>query len=82
MDNELCRNWLVRVCDVLFCAIVHVCENFVFYCCCLLQNRELNGDDLLTKHRALMSLCDILHDPENISQALRVGKIKDRDWRD
>ncbi|CAB4023309.1 radial spoke head 14 homolog [Paramuricea clavata] len=38
-------------------------------------NRELNGDDLLTKHRALMSLCDILHDPENISQALRVGIV-------
>lgn len=39
------------------------------------QNRELNGDDLLVKQRALMSLCDILHDPENICQALRVGKV-------
>ncbi|XP_028393946.1 radial spoke head 14 homolog [Dendronephthya gigantea] len=38
-------------------------------------NRELNGNDILTKHRALMSLCDILHDPENISQALRVGVV-------
>ncbi|XP_046860020.1 radial spoke head 14 homolog [Xenia sp. Carnegie-2017] len=38
-------------------------------------NRELNGTDVLTKHRALMSLCDILHDPQNISEALNVGIV-------
>ena len=39
------------------------------------DNRELNGGDLLTKHRALMSLCDIFHDPKNMCQALQVGIV-------
>lgn len=33
---------------------------------------ELTGTDLLTKQRAARSLCDYLHDPENIAAALRV----------
>ncbi|XP_074660858.1 radial spoke head 14 homolog [Tubulanus polymorphus] len=36
-------------------------------------NKELNDLNLLTKQRALMSLCDYLHDPEHISDALRLG---------
>ena len=31
---------------------------------------------LLTRQRALMSLCDYLHDPEHIAEALRVGIAK------
>ena len=39
-----------------------------------MQNRELNSPDLLTRQRALMSLCDVMHNPEKISEGLRVGK--------
>ncbi|CAH1787094.1 unnamed protein product [Owenia fusiformis] len=36
-------------------------------------NRELNDDTLLTRQRAVRSLCDHLHDPEHIAEALREG---------
>ncbi|XP_071795758.1 radial spoke head 14 homolog [Asterias amurensis] len=36
-------------------------------------NRELNDKELITRQRALMTLCDYLHDPEHIAEALRVG---------
>jgi len=39
------------------------------------QNRELNDDVLLTRQRAVMSLCDYLHDPEHISAAIDEGKL-------
>ena len=41
-----------------------------------LQDRELNDETLLTRQRAVRSLCDHLHDPEHIVEALRVGKIQ------
>ena len=40
----------------------------------LLQNRELKDKELITRQRALMTLCDYLHDPEHIAEALRVGR--------
>ncbi|XP_046331630.1 radial spoke head 14 homolog [Haliotis rufescens] len=36
-------------------------------------NRELNDGTLLVRQRAVMSLCDYLHDPEHIAEALRCG---------
>ncbi|KAK2568148.1 Radial spoke head 14-like protein [Acropora cervicornis] len=42
-------------------------------------NRELNSSELLTRQRALMSLCDVMHNPEKISEALRVGHAVGRD---
>ncbi|XP_050407994.1 radial spoke head 14 homolog [Patella vulgata] len=36
-------------------------------------NKELQNDTLLTRQRAVMSLCDHLHDPEHIATALREG---------
>ncbi len=39
-------------------------------------NRELNDDTLLTRQRAVMSLCDYLHDPEHIATALREGIVE------
>ncbi|WAR03909.1 RSP14-like protein [Mya arenaria] len=36
-------------------------------------NRELKDANLLTRQRAVMSLCDHLHDPEHIAEALNVG---------
>lgn len=36
-------------------------------------NRELSDKTLLTRQRAVMSLCDYLHDPEHIASALREG---------
>lgn len=36
-------------------------------------NRELNDSNLLTRQRAVMALCEHLHDPENIAEALKVG---------
>jgi len=36
-------------------------------------NKELKDSTLLTRQRAVMSLCDYLHDPEHIAAALREG---------
>ncbi|XP_044530384.1 radial spoke head 14 homolog [Gracilinanus agilis] len=36
-------------------------------------NEELNGPDLLTRQRALMALCDLVHDPENVYEAISIG---------
>lgn len=39
-------------------------------------NRELNDENLLTRQRAVMSLCDYLHDPEHISSAIDEGLVE------
>ncbi|XP_056677408.1 radial spoke head 14 homolog isoform X2 [Monodelphis domestica] len=36
-------------------------------------NEELNSPDLLTRQRALMALCDLVHDPENAYEAISIG---------
>ncbi|XP_051490179.1 radial spoke head 14 homolog [Apus apus] len=36
-------------------------------------NEELSSPDLLTQQRALMALCDLVHDPENVYQAIEIG---------
>uniref|UniRef100_A0A8C0BHR7 Radial spoke head 14 homolog n=1 Tax=Buteo japonicus TaxID=224669 RepID=A0A8C0BHR7_9AVES len=36
-------------------------------------NEELRSPELLTQQRALMALCDLVHDPENVYQAIGVG---------
>uniref|UniRef100_A0A8C6Z9Q4 Radial spoke head 14 homolog n=2 Tax=Nothoprocta perdicaria TaxID=30464 RepID=A0A8C6Z9Q4_NOTPE len=36
-------------------------------------NEELRAPELLTRQRALMALCDLLHDPENVYQAIQLG---------
>uniref|UniRef100_A0A8C5RK71 Radial spoke head 14 homolog n=1 Tax=Laticauda laticaudata TaxID=8630 RepID=A0A8C5RK71_LATLA len=36
-------------------------------------NEELQHPELLTRQRALMALCDLVHDPENVYQAIRLG---------
>ena len=54
------------LCDTVICQIwKHV----------FLQNRELNDELLITRQRAVMALCDYLHDPEHIAAALREGKL-------
>ncbi|KAL4225085.1 Radial spoke head 14 [Mactra antiquata] len=36
-------------------------------------NRELNDENLMTRQRAVMALCEHLHDPEHIAEALKCG---------
>ncbi|CAM4642340.1 unnamed protein product [Lepidochelys olivacea] len=36
-------------------------------------NEELKSPELLTRQRALMALCDLVHDPENVYQAIKLG---------
>ncbi|XP_075754117.1 radial spoke head 14 homolog isoform X2 [Pelodiscus sinensis] len=36
-------------------------------------NEELQSPELLTRQRALMALCDLVHDPENVYQAVQLG---------
>lgn len=36
--------------------------------------QELCSSELLTQQRALMALCELLHDPENVYQAVEIGK--------
>ncbi|NXO59246.1 RSP14 protein, partial [Aramus guarauna] len=38
-------------------------------------NEELQSPELLTQQRALMALCDLVHDPENIYQAIEIGVL-------
>lgn len=37
-------------------------------------NEELQADDLLTRQKALMALCDLMHDPEHVYTAIRIGE--------
>lgn len=37
-------------------------------------NEELQHPELLTRQRALMALCDLVHDPENAYQAIGLGE--------
>ena len=37
------------------------------------QNRELGDSDLVIIQRALMSLCDMLRNPENITASITTG---------
>ncbi|NXL91373.1 RSP14 protein, partial [Alectura lathami] len=39
-------------------------------------NEEIQSPELLTQQRALMSLCDLVHDPENVYQAIQIGFLK------
>lgn len=41
----------------------------------MFQNRQLQDDTLITRQRALNALCDVLHNPEHVSAALKVGKF-------
>jgi hypothetical protein len=42
---------------------------------CILKNVELmDMEKLVTRQRALRSLCDYLHDPEHISTAISIGR--------
>ncbi|XP_069475951.1 radial spoke head 14 homolog [Ambystoma mexicanum] len=39
-------------------------------------NEELQSEDLLTRQRALMALCDLVHDPEFAYQAISIGFLE------
>ncbi|XP_008055710.1 radial spoke head 14 homolog [Carlito syrichta] len=39
-------------------------------------NEELNSEDLLTRQKALMALCDLMHDPEYVYEAIRIGFLE------
>ncbi|KAM9329769.1 radial spoke head 14 homolog [Gastrophryne carolinensis] len=39
-------------------------------------NEELRSPDLIIRQRALMSLCDLVHDPENVYQAVHLGVME------
>ncbi|KQL59895.1 rhabdoid tumor region protein 1 [Amazona aestiva] len=38
-------------------------------------NEELQSPELLTQQRALMALCDLVHDPQNVYEALELGVL-------
>ncbi|XP_062487319.1 radial spoke head 14 homolog [Pezoporus occidentalis] len=38
-------------------------------------NEELQSPELLTQQRALMALCDLVHDPQKVYQALELGVL-------
>lgn len=37
-------------------------------------NEELRSEDLLTRQKALVALCDLMHDPEHVYVALDIGE--------
>ncbi|XP_053557971.1 radial spoke head 14 homolog [Bombina bombina] len=39
-------------------------------------NEELKDPELITRQRSLMALCDLVHDPENVYKALRLGFLE------
>ncbi|XP_040504069.1 radial spoke head 14 homolog isoform X1 [Gallus gallus] len=39
-------------------------------------SREIQSPELLTQQRALMALCDLVHDPENVYQAVQIGFLE------
>ncbi|XP_042639143.1 radial spoke head 14 homolog [Orycteropus afer afer] len=39
-------------------------------------NEELQSEDLRTKQKALMALCDLMHDPEHVYEAIKIGCLE------
>ncbi|OXB64658.1 hypothetical protein ASZ78_008734, partial [Callipepla squamata] len=39
-------------------------------------NSEIQSPETLTQQRALMALCDLVHDPENVYQAVQIGFLE------
>ncbi|XP_064337016.1 radial spoke head 14 homolog [Camelus dromedarius] len=39
-------------------------------------NEELQSEDLLTRQKALMALCDLMHDPEHVYVAIHIGCLE------
>ncbi|XP_040859661.1 radial spoke head 14 homolog [Ochotona curzoniae] len=39
-------------------------------------NRELQSEDLLTRQKALVALCDLMHDPEYVFEAIHIGCLE------
>ncbi|EOA96302.1 Rhabdoid tumor deletion region protein 1, partial [Anas platyrhynchos] len=39
-------------------------------------NEEIQSPELLTQQRALMALCDLVHDPEKVYQAIQIGFVE------
>uniref|UniRef100_A0A673UCW2 Radial spoke head 14 homolog n=1 Tax=Suricata suricatta TaxID=37032 RepID=A0A673UCW2_SURSU len=39
-------------------------------------NQELQSEDLLTRQKALMALCDLMHDPEHVYTAIDIGCLE------
>ncbi|KAM8918512.1 radial spoke head 14 homolog isoform 1-T2 [Lycaon pictus] len=39
-------------------------------------NEELQSEDLLTRQKALMALCDLMHDPEHVYAAIDIGCLE------
>ncbi|ELW49656.1 Rhabdoid tumor deletion region protein 1 [Tupaia chinensis] len=39
-------------------------------------NEELQSEDLVTRQKALMALCDLMHDPEYVYEAINIGCLK------
>ncbi|XP_004636388.1 radial spoke head 14 homolog [Octodon degus] len=39
-------------------------------------NKELQSEDLETRQKALMALCDLMHDPEYVYQAINIGCLE------
>ncbi|XP_038619361.1 radial spoke head 14 homolog [Tachyglossus aculeatus] len=39
-------------------------------------NEELQSPELITRQRALMALCDLVHDPEYVYQAINIGFLE------
>ena len=39
-------------------------------------NEELQSEDLLTRQKALMALCDLMHDPEHVYVAIDIGECQ------
>lgn len=37
-------------------------------------NKELQSEDLQTRQKALMALCDLMHDPEYVYEAVDIGE--------
>ncbi|XP_057600886.1 radial spoke head 14 homolog [Hippopotamus amphibius kiboko] len=39
-------------------------------------NEELQSEDLLTRQKALVALCDLMHDPEHVYTAISIGCLE------
>ncbi|KAM9622494.1 radial spoke head 14 homolog [Trichechus inunguis] len=39
-------------------------------------NEELQSEDLQTRQKALMALCDLMHDPEHVYEAIKIGCLE------
>lgn len=65
---------MLKVINIFYIYIISPHKVFTFELDFFLQNEELNSVELVTRQKALMALCDVLHNPEYVKRSIQCCK--------